>query len=612
MSSVNPIKLELLAPAKDLPTAVAAINCGADAVYIGAMRFGARQMASNDIDEIARLVDYAHKFNVKIYVTVNTIIYEDELHDVEALVTNLYRIGVDALIVQDMALLRMNLPPIALHSSTQCDLRTAEKAQFLQDVGFSQLVLARELTISEIKAIRAVTNVPLEVFIHGALCVSYSGRCQLSHVAKDRSANRGACAQMCRLRYDLTDESGRVIERGLHLLSLKDLNQTENIATLVEAGATSFKIEGRLKDANYVKNVVSHYNRVLNELVERSGGKYVRASVGECVVPFDCDVKKSFNRGFTQYFLKERRPNATMASLFTPKTQGEFIGKVKSSKGKTIIVETQVQLHNGDGLSYFDERGEYCGFRVNVAERNKVICNSELKIKPGTKLYRTYDKAFDDVLISKEMRRKISVDFELRTNDNTLILKATDCRGNEVVKTLHVGKLQVAQKNQAQRQIETLSKLGDTIYAVRNIVVDENIFIPASALSALKRDVIAGLDVAQRVTYEFEYRRTENKNAKYIADRLNYADNVANSLAEKFYRSHGVSEIEPALETGSTPVADKPLMHTRYCIRRELGACRMLKNAKRLPEKLFLKTGNLTLAIDCDCVACEMKLRIVK
>lgn len=612
MSSVKPIKLELLAPAKDLPTAVAAINCGADAVYIGAMRFGARQMASNDIDEIARLVDYAHKFNVKIYVTVNTIIYEDELHDVEALVTNLYRIGVDALIVQDMALLRMNLPPIALHSSTQCDLRTAEKAQFLQDVGFSQLVLARELTISEIKAIRAVTNVPLEVFIHGALCVSYSGRCQLSHVAKDRSANRGACAQMCRLRYDLTDESGRVIERGLHLLSLKDLNQTENIATLVEAGATSFKIEGRLKDANYVKNVVSHYNRVLNELVERSGGKYVRASVGECVVPFDCDVNKSFNRGFTQYFLKERRPNATMASLFTPKSQGEFIGKVKSSKGKTIIVETQVQMHNGDGLSYFDERGEYYGFRVNVAERNKVICNSELKIKPGTKLYRTYDKAFDDVLISNEMRRKISVDFELRTNDNTLILKATDCRGNEVVKTLHVGKLQVAQKNQAQRQIETLSKLGDTIYAVRNIVVDENIFIPASALSALKRDVIVGLDVAQRVTYEFEYRRTENKNAKYIADRLNYADNVANSLAEKFYRSHGVSEIEPAFETGTTPVADKPLMHTRYCIRRELGACRMLKNAKRLPEKLFLKTGNLTLAIDCDCVACEMKLRIVK
>ena len=608
----NPTHIELLAPARDADIAIAAIDHGADAVYMGASHHGARADATNSLDDVRRACDYAHLFGARIYATVNTLIYDDELMEVERLVHDLYRIGVDALIVQDLGLLRLDLPPIALHASTQCDLRTPEKARFLEALGFSQLVMARELTLEEISDIRKATTVPLEAFVHGALCVSYSGRCAISQVLKGRSANRGECAQMCRLPYDLMDGQGRVLVAGKHLLSLRDMARHDRLEQMMAAGVSSFKIEGRLKDVGYVKNVVAYYRRAIDKVIERHPEQYRRASFGSVELNFEPALEKSFNRGFTHYFLDELHPKdgVSIASIDTPKSQGERLGHVTRCNGNTLSIDTHARLANGDGLSYMNAQGEFTGVRVNRAVGNgTVLLREPTAIPRGTLVYRTADKAFNDLLAKASATRHITVDATLRYTDGVLSLALADERGNRVKHTMPC-ELQPAAKPQGERQKAELGKLGGTIYRLREALVPGDIFIPASMLAQLRREAVEMLDRAHRITRTIDKRRAEDRTVACPVTALTAADNVANRLAEALYRDHGVTEVVPALETGAPVTSSTPLMHTRYCIRRQLGACLKGRNATALPRDLYLKTGTTLIKVNCDCKACEMLLTL--
>ena len=606
----QPALIELLAPARDADIAIAAIDHGADAVYMGASHHGARADAANSLDDVRRACDYAHLFGARIYATVNTLIYDNELREVERLVHGLYDIGVDALIVQDLGLLRLDLPPIALHASTQCDLRTPEKARFLEAMGFSQLVMARELTLDEIAAIRKVTTMPLEAFVHGALCVSYSGRCAISQALKGRSANRGECAQLCRLPYDLVDGKGRILVGGKHLLSLRDLSQHDRLEQMMAAGVSSFKIEGRLKDIGYVKNVVAYYRRAIDTIIRRNPERYQRSSFGTTELTFEPSLAKSFNRGFTHYFLDERRPKdgTAMASIDTPKSQGEYLGRAIRCNGNALTIDTKVPIANGDGLSFTDGNGQFSGARVNRAlGSGTVLLRERADIPRGTRIYRTADKAFTDLLAKASATRTIGVDASLRYVSNALTLTLDDERGNHVTHTIDCD-LQAAAKPQGDRQIAELAKLGGTIYHLNEAQVPGDVFIPASLLARLRRETIELLDRAHSITRPIGKRRPEDRSYTCPVTALEPADNVANRLSEQLYRDHGVTDISPALETGTPVTAATPLMHTRYCIRRQLGACLKGKNANSLPRDLFLKTGTTMLRVTCNCKNCEMIL----
>ena len=608
----KPTLIELLAPARDADIAIAAIDHGADAVYMGASHHGARADATNTLDDVRRACDYAHQFGARIYATVNTLVYDDELKEVERLIHDLYRIGVDALIVQDLGLLRLDIPPIALHASTQCDLRTPEKARFLEALGFSQLVMARELTLDEIKAIRQLTTVPLEAFVHGALCVSYSGRCAISQVLKGRSANRGECAQLCRLSYDLVDGQGHVLVEGKHLLSLRDMARHDRLEQMMAAGVSSFKIEGRLKDMAYVKNVVAYYRRAIDKVIDRHSDCYCRSSFGQVELTFEPILEKSFNRGFTHYFLDERRPadGTAIASIDTPKSQGEPLGRVTRCNGNTLTIDTRATLANGDGLSYYDAQGTFTGTRINRSlGAGTVLLRERAAIPRGTLIYRTADKAFNDLLAKPSATHTIAVDAMLRYTNGALALTLEDERGNRVTHTISCN-LQPASKPQGDRQVAELGKLGGTVYHLREAQVPGDIFIPASLLSRLRRETIELLDRTHSITRPVNKRRPEDKSAPYPVTNLTPADNVANHLAEQLYRDHGVTDISPALEVGTHATSSTPLMHTRYCLRRQLGACLKGKNASRLPRDLFLKTGTTLLKVTCDCAHCEMTLTL--
>lgn len=604
--------MELLAPARNAAIAIEAVKHGADAVYIGAARYGARASAGNSIDDIKIAVEFAHKFNAKIYVTVNTILFENELAEVQALIWELYRIGVDALIVQDMAILRMDLPPIALHASTQCDLRTPEKAEFLQKVGFSQLVMARELTLDEIKSIHDRVDVPLEAFVHGALCVSYSGRCGMSFACMQRSANRGECAQMCRLPYNLEDENGNILVANKHLLSLKDLNQSDNLLAMIGAGVSSFKIEGRLKDVDYVKNIVAHYRAKLDCIIAEHNDKYERSSCGITRLRFVPHPDKVFNRTFTSYFLTNRKPKrGNMASWDTPKSMGEYVGRVIAcTRGNTLKISSSKLLANGDGISYFTENGEYKGFRVNKVVGDLIISAQPLNIPKGTKLYRTFDKKFDEVLGKESAVRTIAVDMTLRVHGTVLSLDVKDERGNQITTSVELpAMLELAKIPQDERQKETLSKLGGTIYNAGNISILGAFFIPNSILANLRRQAVEMLDNAQKINYKYDYRQSEDKTFVYFSEKLTYVDNVANSLSRKFYQEHGVNDIIGALESNRYEfTGEEVLMHTRYCILRELGYCRKNKSTKSLPQKLYLVNDRVRMLIHTDCTLCEMRI----
>ena len=603
-------KIELLAPARDAGIAVDAIMHGADAVYIGAPAFGARAAAGNSVDDIARVADIAHRYRAKVYATVNTIIYDDELLEAERMIRSLYHAGTDAIIVQDMGILRLDIPPIELHASTQCDIRSPQKARWLESLGFSQIVLARELTSEEIGEICSAVSVAVECFVHGALCVSYSGRCQISQVLRGRSANRGECAQMCRLPYDLVDAAGNVLVANKHLLSLRDLNQSDRLESLLPAGVSSLKIEGRLKDASYVRNVVAHYRRRVDNIIAANPDKYERASAGTSEVGFTPDPLKSFNRSFTHYFYDKRRPDdgQSMASTGTPKSLGEPCGVVAESRNGRVRVNTGLSLANGDGFSYFSPSGEYRGFKANRVDGDEVTPLGEVRLRPGTRLYRTYDSAFEGELRHSSATRYIKVEARLAYNNGVLSLGMTDERGVGVV-CASATALDEARSPQGATQRAILSRLGGTIYRLTAAEVVDGLFIPSSLLASLRRDAVARLDSAARMRYRRPLRLPEDYSAPCYNTTLDCADNVANSLAETLYRQHGATIVERAIEAGTAADGSRAVMHTRYCLRRELDACLKGSRSGRLPDRLYLRYGkDLRLRLEFDCRNCEMRV----
>lgn len=605
--------LELLAPARDYAVAIEAIKHGADAVYMGGPSHGARAAAGNSIDDIRRVVEYAHQFDVRVYVTLNTIVYDPELAEVEKLVHRLYRAGIDALIVQDMALLRLDLPPIALHASTQCDIRDVSKARFMENVGFSQIVLARELSLGEISGICHSVKIPVEVFVHGALCVSYSGDCQASCMTTGRSANRGQCAQVCRLPYDLVDENGKVLIGNKHLLSLRDMNRLAYIGALADAGVSSFKIEGRLKDVAYVKNVVAAYSAALDAVVDADPDKYCRSSSGGTELGFSPRVEKSFNRGFTSYYLFDGNlRDEKVSSVETPKWIGEPAGSVIKNCGRYMIVSANGVLNNGDGMGYFGRDGVFTGFRLNRVDGDRIYMASPVDAVPGTELFRNHDEMWEAAMSRQTAVRYIDIDMTLRSVGNDRIsLQVMDCRGNDVETAMDC-LLQQARTPQEEARKRALSRIGDTIYRLRS--VNDRLgdrFVPVSLLTELRRKAIGLLDSAQKTRYYYSYRLPECKDAPLPHGReLTYHDNVANAVARDFYVSHGALSVEPALETGATRAGagGTVVMTTRYCLRREMGACLKSDCARRLPRRLFLKSNGILFRLDFDCSDCRMKV----
>lgn len=600
-------KIELLAPAKNLECGIEAINHGADAVYIGAPKFGARAAAVNSLEDIAALVEYAHLYNVRIYVTVNTILKEEELKETEAMIKELYRVGVDALIVQDMAITQLDLPPIPLHASTQMDNRTVEKVKFLTEAGFRQVVLARELTLGEIGKIHeACPDTPLEVFVHGALCVSYSGQCYVSQACFGRSANRGECAQFCRLPFSMVDADGKVIVKNKHLLSLKDLNQSDELEALLDAGASSLKIEGRLKDVSYVKNVTAAYRQKLDAIFVRRK-EYARASSGVCHLDFRPQLDKSFSRGFTNYLLHGR--DKSISSFDTPKSLGEEMGTMKEARGNYLTVAGIKSFNNGDGVCYIDEQGRLQGFRINRVEGNKLYPQEMPRIKPRTVLYRNFDQEFERVLSRKSSERKIAVVILLSENNFGFSLSLTDEDDNSITLTLPRDK-ELARTPQEENLRNQLSKLGNTPFEATRIDVDfkENWFIPASVLTDLRRQAVDKLIAARRMTYQREIAVFKPTTHAYPQQTLTYLGNVMNARAASFYKDHGVQAIAPAYE--KQPVEEAILMFCKHCLRYSMGWC-PIHHRERSPYRepyYLIGTDGKQFRLSFDCKNCQMTI----
>ena len=615
-------KIELLAPAKNLECGIEAVNHGADAVYIGAPKFGARAAAVNSLEDIAALVEHAHLYNARIYVTVNTILKEEELAETEKMIWELYRIGVDALIVQDMGITRLNLPPIPLHGSTQMDNRTPEKVRFLADAGFRQVVLARELSLQEIRRIHeACPETPLEVFVHGALCVSYSGQCYVSQACFGRSANRGECAQFCRLPFSLVDADGKTIVRDKHLLSLKDLNQSEVLEDLLDAGASSLKIEGRLKDVSYVKNVTAAYRSKLDAIFARRK-EYVRASSGTCRFDFTPQLDKSFSRGFTHYFLQGR--DREISSFDTPKSLGEEMGTMKEQRGNYLTVAGVKPFHNGDGVCFLDEQGRLQGFRINRVDGNKLYPAGDVpRIKPRTRLFRNFDQEFERILARKSAERKIGVGWELADTSSGFALTVADEDGNRITLSFPYPK-ELARTPQPENLRTQLGKLGNTPFEVMPlggtdspsattapaiaINLSQNWFIPASVIADWRRQAIDKLTAARRITYRRELHVWKPTRHRFPATSLTYLGNVMNTAARSFYQAHGVASVEPAYEKQAVPEA--VLMFCKHCLRYSMGWCPThQKGHSPYREPYYLVgTDGKRFRLTFDCKNCQMKV----
>ena len=586
--------LELLAPAKNLACGIAAIDHGADAVYIGAPKFGARAAVGNSIDDIRQLCEYAHQFDAKIYVTLNTIVYDDELEQVRGLIDELAAIGVDAVLVQDMGLLQfMDGKPFEIHASTQTDNRTADKVRWLKQLGFSRAVLARELSAEEIAEIhREVPDIELEVFVHGALCVSYSGICYASQHCFQRSANRGECAQFCRMRFSLVDAEGTEVEHERYLLSLKDMNQSDNLKKLIEAGAVSFKIEGRLKDVAYVKNVTAAYSERLNAYIRKHPEEYCRASKGRCEYTFTPNLNRTFNRGYTTYFVNGRQPD--IASFDTPKAVGEFVGRVKEIRNDSFNVAGTASFANGDGLCFLNSDRQFEGFRANRVAGNRIFpFKMPAGLRPGMALYRNNDQEFERILSKPSATRKIAISIALRAVDDGFELSANGV-------TVHFdAEHQLAQKSPRENIVRQLSKLGDTIYECAEVVVpdDFNFFIPNSQLSDMRRQLIDAMGQAKREVKQA--RVGKNPGVK----ELSYQNNISNHQSAAFYGTNELSAYE--LKGG-----DGPIMQCRHCLRYSLGYC--VKRGGKRPtwrEPLSLVLGDgRRFRLEFDCQHCQMNV----
>lgn len=603
-------KIELLAPAKNLECGIAAIDHGADAVYIGAPKFGARAAAVNSLEDIAALVEYAHLYNARIYVTVNTILKDEELQETEKMIWALFRAGVDALIVQDMGITGLNLPPIPLHASTQMDNRTVEKVRFLADAGFRQVVLARELSLREISKIHeACPDVPLEIFVHGALCVSYSGQCYVSQACFGRSANRGECAQFCRLPFSLVDAEGRVIVKDKHLLSLKDLNQSDELEALLDAGASSFKIEGRLKDISYVKNVTAAYRRKLDAIFARRK-EYVRASSGSCRYAFNPQLDKSFSRGFTHYYLHGRTKD--VFSFDTPKSLGEEMGTMKEARGNYLTVAGLKSFNNGDGVCYIDEQGRLQGFRINRVEGNKLYPQEMPRIKPRTVLYRNFDQEFEKILARKSSERRIAVSVRLTDTPFGFALTLTDEDDNSV--TLSLAREKEPARTPQEENLKTqLAKFGNTPFEAVRIDIDfaGNWFLPASVLADFRRQAVEKLISARRINYRRELFVLKPTAHAFPQSTLTYLGNVMNAQAVSFYAGHGVASIAPAFERA--PAEKAVLMFCKHCLRYSMGWC-PVHQRERSPYRepyYLVSTDGKRFRLEFDCKNCQMKVNAV-
>lgn len=603
-------KIELLAPAKNLECGIAAIDHGADAVYIGAPKFGARAAAVNSLEDIAALVEYAHLYNARIYVTVNTILKDEELQETEKMIWALFRAGVDALIVQDMGITGLDLPPIPLHASTQMDNRTVEKVRFLADAGFRQVVLARELSLREISKIHeACPDVPLEIFVHGALCVSYSGQCYVSQACFGRSANRGECAQFCRLPFSLVDAEGRVIVKDKHLLSLKDLNQSDELEALLDAGASSFKIEGRLKDVSYVKNVTAAYRRKLDAIFARRK-EYVRASSGSCRYAFNPQLDKSFSRGFTHYYLHGRTKD--VFSFDTPKSLGEEMGTMKEARGNYLTVAGLKSFNNGDGVCYIDEQGKLQGFRINRVEGNKLYPQEMPRIKPRTVLYRNFDQEFEKILARKSSERRIAVSVRLTDTPFGFALTLTDEDDNSV--TLSLAREKEPARTPQEENLKTqLAKFGNTPFEAVRIDIDfvGNWFLPASVLADFRRQAVEKLISARRINYRRELFVLKPTAHAFPQSTLTYLGNVMNGQAVSFYAGHGVASIAPAFERA--PAEKAVLMFCKHCLRYSMGWC-PVHQRERSPYRepyYLVSTDGKRFRLEFDCKNCQMKVNAV-
>lgn len=602
--------LELLAPAKNADFGIEAIKHGADAVYIGGPSFGARYGAGNDVADIQRLCNFAHRYRARVFVALNTILHDSELEDSRQLAWQLYEAGVDALIIQDMGLLELDLPPIQLHASTQTDIRNPAKAKFLEDVGFSQIVLAREMSIDEIKKVSEATTLSLEYFVHGALCVAYSGQCYISQAHTGRSANRGECSQACRLPYTLVDEKGKVITENQHLLSMKDNNQTENLLALVEAGVSSFKIEGRLKDLSYVKNITAHYRLLLDEIIA-THPQYTRASSGKSTYTFEPQPDKTFNRGYTDYFAGGRQDD--IGAFDTPAFVGELIGEVVEIGDGWIIVNSEQAFHNGDGVCFHDANGDVMGMRINRAEGDKLFpAEIPEELTEGATLFRNRDQAFERALEKDSAERRISLKPVLTETDDAFVLTLTDEDGVTASAALprseQIGSELAQNPEQALAKLkENLGKFGNTMFVAEpvELQLSQAWFLPVSAVNALRREATEKLEAARLASHPRPPRAEPAVNpVPYPQEELTYLGNVFNAKARAFYEKHGVKLIEEAYEAGNEK-GMVSLMITRHCLRYSFNLCP--KEVKHLkPDPMTLMNGNEKLILKFDCKACEM------
>ena len=601
------MKLELLSPAKNLDFGREAINHGADALYIGAPAYGARAAATNTLEDIEALVNYSHLYGSKAFVTVNTLLFDHEIEPAVKLIHQLYNIGVDALLIQDLGLLECDLPPIELHASTQCHNASVERIKFLEQVGFRRVVLARETSLEQMQEIRQATCLDLEAFVHGALCVSYSGQCYMSQYLNNRSGNRGCCSQPCRSTYDLYDGEGRLLLKEKHLLSLRDFNASQQLENMIAAGISSFKIEGRLKDLSYVKNITAYYRQLLDSMMEG----HEKVSSGSCTYTFSPDPDRTFNRGYTDYFLRERQP---MANFATQKSLGELIGKVTSVGRNSLTISGTEPLANGDGLCYYDADGRLQGFLVNGVQDRTVTPNQMPDIKAGTTLWRNQDQRFEKLLQGKSAERKIGVEMLFNATPDGFALRLTDEEGLSVTHSVAAEQQEARNSGGAENtNVKQLSKLGNTPF-VATAVVDETqgrFFLPVGTLNQLRREAVEQL-MALRIAHHrpADCHRSDG-GVPYPTPTLDYRANIINDKAEAFYKHHSVKEIERGLEQ-TEDYDGKALMTTKYCLRYELGCCLQGKNRGKSQldikptTSLLLRNNDRRFRLDFDCRQCLM------
>ncbi len=600
-------KIELLAPAKNMETGIAAVNYGADAVYIGAEKFGARGAAGNSAADIAALADYAHRYHARVYAAVNTILFDDELEEAESLIRELYDSGIDAVIIQDMGIMEMDLPPVAIHASTQMNNFDIERIKFLDRVGVKRVVLARELSLPEIKKIRGAVKCELEFFVHGALCVSLSGQCYMSASIGGRSGNRGDCAQPCRNVYDLTDSSGQVIARGKHLLSIKDMSLYDSIKELIDGGADSLKIEGRLKDINYVKNIVALYRSKLDSILE-GREDLGKASSGKVYFDFKPDPERTFNRGYTDYFIKGR--TGPVGAFDSPKSAGKRMGTVEEAGNSFFTLSTDEKISNGDGLFFYDSKKNITGIRVNRVEGKKIFPLSMNGIFKGALLFRNHDAVFEKILDTSRTERKIKVETDFYETETGFGLTLKDEDGISVKAEIESAK-EIARSGDGEAAIiKQLSKMGGTIFEASGINIKSggNCFIQARVINELRRSAVEMLSAERIKRHAAPPGRISRNRAEYPFKEINYRWNVTNRLAKKFYKFHGVEKIESGFEI-LRGESSRQVMITKMCIKYELGACEKFQSpAKRWREPVYLTNGRDRFRLEFACKECMMRI----